>query len=65
MVFHEGECEPCCIKSTLFLGWKITKEKPYNKSEYSMAFFLFNKEVDKCFPNLCFGENSLQVALRF
>jgi hypothetical protein len=65
MAFHKGEFEPCCIKNTLFLGRKITKERHYNKSDYSMTFFLFNKEVDKFFPIFYFGKNSLQVALRF
>jgi hypothetical protein len=57
MAFHKGEFEPCCIK--------ITKKRHYNKSDYSMTFFLFNKEVDNFFQNFYFGENSLQVALRF
>jgi hypothetical protein len=49
------------LKAILFLRWKITKNKHYNKSEYYVtSVFLFNKEVDKFFPNLCFGEISLQ-----
>ncbi len=38
------------------LGWKITKERHYDKNEYYVTnVFLCNKKVDKFLLDLCFG----------
>ncbi len=50
----------------LFLGWKIKKEKHYDKNEYYMTnVFLCNKKVDKFLLDSCCGESLFQFVVRF
>jgi hypothetical protein len=57
---------PIALKAFFLLGWKVTKERHYDKNEYYVTnVFLYNKKVDIFFLDSCFGESSLQYALRF